>query len=196
MRRAFLLVAAASLLGSAVYAEPVVKRAGMAKQDRDFRRAAKRHHGAWRLIKNMPESEKTELRRLFQDDPAAFADKIRQLADKDADERKKRAGVICDQRQRADRETRELAERYRRSADDGERAALRKKIEAKVRESYESAMDGNRQRLAEAEQRLKAQAELFRELKDKFAAREEQADAIIKAKVEKIISNGCESSGR
>lgn len=167
----FVLFSAVMMLAFSVLAEPAVhprKRGEFppAAQGHNFQR----NSAVWRVFTMLPPNEQKELMKLQQSDPDKFRAVMQEKAEKMHAEMQARRQKFAD-----------IAARIRSSKDEKEKAALRAELRAMLKNGFESRIahlkrniENNKKRIADMEAELKK--------------RESNADAIVDAMLEAVIS--------
>jgi len=121
-----------------------------------------------KIFDSMTEEEKNELKKLYQENPDKFREKMQD----------KVAAYKKEQRKTSE-ELKNLLSKYHSSKDDNEKAALYKQIEASSRKEFLRRMEDNRKRLEVLEKQLKT-------LRQSYEFRRNNADKIINERVRQL----------
>lgn len=142
----------------------------------------RKEHGfgpfVWRAFSRLTEQQRQEMLKLQSNDPEQFRQKMRELGEALRKEDMARFA-----------ELRKAVDSYRASKDEAERAALKKKITAQVREHYMERLEDNKRQLEEMKRRTKF-------LEEELTKREANADRVIQVRVESILKGELPEPGK
>lgn len=129
-----------------------------------------RHSGIWRVFSMLPQAEQKELMKLQRSDPDKFRTVMQEKSAKlHAEMQAKRNKVY------------ELAAKIRNTADEKEKTALRDELRAILKKSFDS-------RIAHLKRNIENNKKRIEKMEAELKKRESNADAIIDAMTDSVIS--------
>ena len=128
------------------------------------------NNGYWRVFSQLTPAEQKEMMQLQRTEPEKFRTVMQEKFEK----------IQAEQRERH-RKVNELAEKIRNSKDEKEKTALRAELRAMFKSSFDD-------RLAQMRRNIEANKKRIERMEDELKKRESNADAIVDAITESVIS--------
>ena len=128
------------------------------------------NNGYWRVFSQLTPAEQKEMMQLQRTEPEKFRTVMQEKLEK----------IQAEQRERHNK-VNELAEKIRSSKDEKEKTALRAELRAMFKSSFDA-------RLAQMRRNIEANKKRIERMEDELKKRESNADAIVDAITESVIS--------